>query len=133
MWRQLLMRCFARRSIGEQGERIAADYLKQLGYRIRGRNLRCRLGEVDILAQTPDGRTLVIVEVKSAHAVNTNLPPEVHVNHAKQRKLTALAAHFARRYALTDQPIRFDVIAVEAPASPKPVVRHHPGAFNATV
>lgn len=118
---------------GPRGERIAAKHLKSLRYRILARNLRNRFGEVDLLAEAPDGRTIVIVEVKSRRltvADDATTRPEHHVNAAKQRKLVALATQIVRRHRLTDRPVRFDVIGVDMPAVGKPIVRHHEGAFE---
>src|SRR5215217_5370179 len=50
------------RLLGDQGERIAARHLKQLGYRILARQTRSKLGEIDLIAL--DGATIVFVEVK---------------------------------------------------------------------
>ena len=132
-------------SVGQRGERAAARHLKKTGYRILARNLRNRFGEVDLLAQAPDGRTIVIVEVKAAvialeerNGSNRRNPlPEEHVNAAKQRKLTALASQLARQHKLQDRPIRFDVVGVDlppadAPGNPKPTIRHHEAAFEAS-
>lgn len=117
--------------LGRRGEAVAARHLKRRGYRILGRNLRSRIGEVDLLAAAPDGRTIVVVEVKTGGA--GQLPPELRVGQAKQRKLVALAVHLARRHRLHDRPIRFDVIGVDLPAKGDPVVRHHAGAFASHV
>ena len=124
-------------SVGARGERVAARHLRRLGYRILARNLRTRGGEIDLLAQAPDRRTVVVVEVKSATARDPGEAPdprpEEHVNYYKQRRLTALACQIARRYHLEDRPIRFDVIGVEFACGAAPIVRHHPGAFESRV
>lgn len=117
---------------GAQGEAIAARHLQKGGYRILGRNLRNRYGEIDILAQAPDGRTIVVVEVKTAEESSPHRRPEERVNRHKQRRLVALAGQFARKLNLTGHPIRFDVIAIELTA-PEPTVRHHQGAFESHV
>lgn len=119
--------------LGKVGERAAARYLRRAGYRILGVNLRSRLGEIDILAEAPDGRTIVVVEVKAAAGDHDAVRPEERVGFDKQRKLVVLASHMARRYDLTDRPIRFDVIGVDLSPPNGPVVRHHPGAFEAQV
>jgi putative endonuclease len=119
------------RNLGRRGEQLAARHLRREGYRILARNLRSRLGEIDLVARAPDRRTLVIVEVKAGRP--GPLPPEVHVNAAKQRKLTALAADLIRRHRLTDAPVRFDVIAVVVAETGDPAIRHHRNAFTATV
>ncbi len=40
--------------LGAWGENLAAAQLEKEGYRIRERNFRCRLGEIDIIAQKGD-------------------------------------------------------------------------------
>ncbi|MEX0775510.1 MAG: YraN family protein [Phycisphaeraceae bacterium] len=124
------------RSAGARGEQAAVEHLRRQGYRILGRNLRNRFGEIDVLAEAPDRRSLVIVEVKAAELDDptTRGPgaarPEDHVNRAKQRKLAALAQQLLRRYRLTDRPVRFDVIAVDLHPDQPPTVRHHIAAFE---
>lgn len=53
-----------RRSLGSQGEELAAAHLSRLGYRVLGRNVRTRAGEIDLIVF--DGATLAFVEVKTA-------------------------------------------------------------------
>ena len=118
-------------STGSRGERAAADFLKKNRYKVLARNLRNRFGEIDIIAMTPDGKTAVIVEVKTAE--NPNARPELRVNQKKQHRLTALAAQVVRRYKLQDHPIRFDVIAVNLPPNCEPVIRHYEAAFDSHV
>ncbi len=91
---------------------------------------------MDIVAEAPDRRTVVVVEVKSSASrrvgtgVAWELQPEVHVDGRKRRRLAYLAAQWARRYGFTDRPIRFDVVGVEFQPGQKPVVRHHVAAFE---
>jgi putative endonuclease len=142
----LLERMFAAIGIsfapGPRGERVAARHLKQHGYRVLGRNLRLAGGEIDILAEAPDRRTIVIVEVKSGYVPggsaggdpnHSPVRPEEHVNTAKRRKLTGLALEAARRFKLHHRPIRFDVIGVDLVKGGEPRVRHHAGAFQSHV
>jgi len=126
-------------STGAQGEGVAAKYLKEQRYRVLGRNIRNRLGEIDILAQAPDGRTIVLVEVKARrvqHLPGDDLLPELHVDRNKQHKLTMLGASLAKQRKWSDRPIRFDVIGVDLPprkSDLQPVIRHHEGAFESHV
>ena len=57
LWRRL--------PLGRRGERIAAARLRREGYRILARNVRNRFGEIDLVAEAPDRRTVVVVEVKA--------------------------------------------------------------------
>nr|MCR5477465.1 YraN family protein [Lachnospiraceae bacterium] len=52
-----------KRSVGTAYEQRAADYLKELGYRILEHSFRCRTGEVDLVCRSPEG-ILVFAEVK---------------------------------------------------------------------
>lgn len=118
-------------NIGNRGERLAARFLKRASYRVLGRNLSNRFGEVDLLVEAPDRKTIVIVEVKSG--VPGPHRPEVHVNAVKQRKLVALGAQIARHYRLTGRPLRFDVVGITFPPKGKPEIRHHIAAFDSHV
>ncbi len=132
MWREWLNQLrnrFASRNLpGRRGERVAAGYLRKHGYRILGRNIRTRTGEIDIVALEPKGKAIVVVEVKSGSG--GPIPPEAHVNFYKQRKLVVQAVLLAKRYRLTDRPFRIDVVAVDLPVAEKPIVRHYIGAVE---
>lgn len=122
--------------LGPLGEKLAADHLRKLGYRVLGVNLRIRGGEADLLAQDPDGQTIVLVEVKARRAVDPASgklapPPEVSVHAHKQARLRRILAHLIRANRWHDRPARIDVIAVEMPATGNPanaIVRHTPNA-----
>jgi len=105
--------------------------LKQKNYRVIGRNLRNRFGEIDMVALAPDKKTVVIVEVKTAEAPNAR--PELRVDLKKQKRLTTLAAQVVRRYKLQNKPIRFDVVAVNLIKDGEPVIRHYEAAFDSHV
>jgi putative endonuclease len=130
-WHTLQHWWHTRRCLGARGEAAAARLLRRSGYRILARNLRTRMGEIDILAEHRRDRTIVLVEVKSA-ACDTP-PPEQHVHFGKQRKLTALAHQLVKRYHLENRLIRFDVVGVVwPPASRSPTrITHHVNAFQA--
>ncbi len=139
-WRAKLLRGVPggdpeRRLLGRRGERAALRFLKRAGYRVLGRNVRSRLGEADAVCLDPDGRTIVIVEVKcrripaDADLAARRLPPEANVGVEKSRKLRDLATAITRANRWHDRPRRIDVVAVEwMPDQRKPVVRHHVGA-----
>jgi len=120
-----------------RGERAAARFLRKQRYRIVARNLRTRFGEIDLLAEAPDGRTMVVVEVKARDVADARAMqsprPEARVNHTKQKRIVSLAGQIARQQGLTDRPWRFDVIGVDLPRRGQPEVRDHVAAFESHV
>ena len=106
-----------------------------MGYRFLGRNVRVAVGEADLVFESPDARTIVLVEVK-ARAVtpgDTTRTPERAITRRKAKKLVAVARSMLRQNGWHDRPVRIDVVAVEFDAGGKqPVaVRHHPSAIDA--
>lgn len=107
--------------------------MKSKGFRIVGVNLRVPMGEADILAIAPDGRTIVLVEVKSrrlGHGEAAPLKaPEASVTEAKREKLIEILRHFCRANRWWDRPLRIDVVGVEFRADPSDArpfaIRHH--------
>ncbi len=119
---------------GSRGERLAEKHLKKLGYRVLRRNAMLPGGEVDLLCEAPDRRTIVLVEVKtrrvSAGEAGHAPPPEAAITHAKADKLIRLGERLKRANAWDDRPLRIDVVAVELAANAKPVIRHHENAVG---
>lgn len=120
------------RDLGGAGERAAAGLLKRAGYRVLGRNVRLRVGEADLVCLAPDGRTIVVVEVKTRRpgAGASGIPPEASVHHRKRRKLLAVTRSLVRAKGWRDRPVRIDVVAVDWPAEGEPVLRHYVGAVR---
>ncbi|NLG86523.1 MAG: YraN family protein [Firmicutes bacterium] len=96
------------KTVGALGEDFAVSFLKRCGYRIIERNFRCRLGEIDIIAQ--EGNCLVFIEVKTRRSLRFGYPQEA-VTLTKQAKLRRVAAYYLQRYKKR-VPCRFDVLAV---------------------
>ncbi|MBL9001818.1 MAG: YraN family protein [Phycisphaerae bacterium] len=126
----------ATRELGKRGEDVAAKRLRSRGYRIIERNAVVPMGEADIVAEAPDGRTVVIVEVKSRRRSpgqplrSAVTPPEASITRRKRAKLTSIARHLARANGWIDRPVRIDVVAVEfADEIQEPEIRHHEGVI----
>ncbi len=115
-------------NLGDRGERLAARWLKRQGYRILHRKLTIGRDEADLVAVDPEGRALVIVEVKTRRREAP--PPEAGLTRAKQAHLARLAARLQERREYRDMQIRFDAIAIVWPEGAKPDVRHYPDAFD---
>ena len=88
---------------------MAVAYLKDLGYRILDRNVRNKLGEIDIVAQDKD--TLCFIEVKTRRTARFGSPFEA-VTPRKQRKLIRLAEMYLQDKNIVASNIRFDCLAV---------------------
>lgn len=114
---------------GARGESIAERMLIAKGYRLLGRNLRLRRGEIDLLCLAPDGATIVVVEVKAREFSEGVRTPEAAITAHKQRKLRTLARDLVRANAWQNRPIRIDVVAVELGGAGE--CRHHEAAIRA--
>lgn len=116
-----------RQGRGQQGERIAAQYLRDQGYRIQQQNYRCRQGEIDLIAW--DGATLVFVEVKTKSQERFGSPLTM-VDVAKQKKLVHVAMLYVQQHPLPHVDIRFDVVAITLLPGIPAEVTHVPAAFS---
>jgi putative endonuclease len=100
----------ARQGLGRTGERLAADALMDKGYRILERNFRCRLGEIDLVAE--DEHDLIFVEVKARRGTSFGFPEDA-LTLFKRRKLLELASYYLDRHTCPDRSWRIDVVAVQ--------------------
>lgn len=99
------------RLLGRWGERLVSEHLRMQGWSIRETNYRCRLGELDIIAENKC--YIAFVEVKLRKTNGYGLPREA-VTREKQRKLRATAELYLQDHLTSLQP-RFDVAEVYAP------------------
>lgn len=105
-----------RHSIGKDAERNAETWLTNQGLQLVQRNLRCRLGEIDLIMT--DGHHLVFIEVRHRkHRLYGGAAASV--DWRKQRKLVQAARFFlAGNPYWANYPCRFDVIAFEGNNEP---------------
>ena len=99
------------RLLGQWGEEQVAEKLRQDGWTVVARNFRCRMGELDLVAE--DGTFLAFVEVKLRKDDRFGSACEA-VTASKQRKLRAAAQYYLMGHPTKLQP-RFDVAEVYAP------------------
>lgn len=116
---------------GAWGERLAAEHLERLGYRILGRNVRfgsrC---ELDLVARAPSSDVLVFVEVKTRRTEDYGRPMSA-VDRGKRRAMGRAALRYLHRVKAKPAHVRFDVVeVVGAPDRDNPVVRHIESAFS---
>lgn len=99
------------RLLGKWGEQLAADFLRRNGWRVKETNYRCRMGEIDLIAE--NHRYLVFAEVKLRKNDRFGQALEA-VTPNKQQKLRMTAELYLAEHPTKLQP-RFDVIEVYAP------------------
>lgn len=83
----------SRKEVGAIGEKVAAEYLKRHGFRIRDRNVARKTGELDIVAERED--TLHFIEVKTnvvdefpdETRVRDDYDPSLNLHEMKIRKV----------------------------------------------
>ena len=95
--------------LGNIGEKLANQYLKENNYKILERNFYCRQGEIDIIAR--ENKEIVFIEVKTRSNKNFGEPSEA-VTTYKQKHIYKSAKYFLYKNRLINNFIRFDVIEV---------------------
>ena len=112
--------------IGKLGENLAAEYLQNKGYQILRQNFRAGKGEIDLIAQTPEG-CLVFVEVKT-RALDGFGGPEEAVDRKKQDIIARTAGSFMEQTGHEGE-LRFDIISVLLAKGQLKNIRHVEDAF----
>jgi putative endonuclease len=105
--------------LGAKGEDLAVAWYTSRGYRVLGRNWRCREGELDLVVSR-DG-CVVFCEVKTRRGTGFGLPAEA-VTGEKQRRLRRLATRWLgeRPASARFAEVRFDVACVTLTTGAKP-------------
>lgn len=100
--------------LGKFAETRAEKMLAVAGLTVVCRNYRCRLGEIDLIAQ--DGEVLVFVEVRSRSRADYGSAAE-SISLAKQRRIIAAARHYLA--TLPRMPAcRFDAVTLDEGGEP---------------
>ncbi len=101
----------ARKNLGASGERVAALYLQEHGYKILARNFRTHSGEIDLVGQDADGLAFVEVRTRRGEAYGS---PEESITPRKRDRLLRLALQFLEAHdEYGDCPWRIDLVAIE--------------------
>ena len=101
---------FNKRQVGNKGEDLACDYLKNLGYKILTRNFTIRGGEIDIVAR--DREELVFVEVKLRVGNQFGTAKE-SITYWKLKALQKTALFYIQKINWANRPYRFDLVAID--------------------
>ena len=115
---------------GALGEKLAARYLKEQGYKILKKNYKNKLGEIDIIAV--DKNEIVFVEVKTRSA-SPYLSGQYAVDKHKQFHIMRTASYYLSVTKCELQP-RFDIIEVEVErvSGKMTKINHIKNAFSQT-
>lgn len=97
-------------NIGNQGEKLACQYLQKMGYQILERNYRIRGGEIDIVGK--DKETLVFVEVKTRWSYEYG-PPAEAMTPWKIKYLLKTARFYVQKIGWGDREYRLDFVGID--------------------
>lgn len=108
------------KQLGNFGEKIAQDYLRNKGYKILERNYSPKFvsgpkrGEIDIITQKKDVISFIEVKALQSRDLLPRLAPEMKVNYQKQRKIIKIAqSYLLERHFSLDKKWQIDVLAIE--------------------
>jgi putative endonuclease len=97
--------------IGNLGEKLAVEYLKNQGYQIIECNYKNELGEIDIIALDADD--YCFVEVKTREGADYGSPLEA-VTEEIQARIGRIAKMYVQEQDLVDKHyFRFDVVGID--------------------
>ena len=110
------------------GEQYAADYLQSIGYDIIERDWRIGHRDIDIIARTGDGTTVVFVEVKTRTSDVVTKPDDA-VDIKKIRNIGYAANNYIKTKGIVDE-VRFDIISIIGNNKENAQLEHIIEAFN---
>jgi putative endonuclease len=99
------------RARGRAAEARAAVYLRHQGLEVLACNVRCRVGELDLVCR--DGATLVIVEVRQRTRQDFGGAVGSVTRHKQRRVVRATAYCWQRNRTWRTHALRFDVVALQ--------------------
>lgn len=111
---------------GVEGEREAAQYLQEVGWRIVAHRFRMGRLEIDLVARK--GSLVAFIEVKTRWSHRFGSPLEAVTWH-KRREITRVAQAWVDRHGRGGDTYRFDVIGVTL-SSGGPTIEHVEDAFR---
>lgn len=97
------------RQIGLDGEKLAREFLENLGYKILSQNFHSRFGEIDIVAL--DNKSIVFIEVK-LRSNNLFGTPLESITYSKLEKIKKTALYFLTVNNLGSSDFRIDAIEI---------------------
>ena len=113
---------------GKWGEELAASLLRDKGYTIMERDWHSGHRDIDIIARSPDSRTVVFVEVKT-RTQDIVMRPEDAVNVKKICNIGLAANNYVKMHNLLDE-LRFDIVSIVGENPQVAKAEHLVDAFN---
>ena len=111
-----------KRKLGNKGEDIACDFLIKNGFRIIGRNISNKLGEIDIVAR--NNKILHFIEVKTGSASDKINPSENLSYHKIRKFLRAVEIYISNNKISEQQRWQMDAIVVVFNGGLPPKITH---------
>ncbi|MCX8095219.1 MAG: YraN family protein [Caldisericia bacterium] len=99
-----------RKILGNLGEEIASEYLKNKGYKIICKNYRTRFGEIDLISEKDN--EIIFIEVRTKSSSNLLLPEE-SITKKKIYNYKKLALEYLLSTQKKYKNIKFDFIGIE--------------------
>ena len=99
-----------RKATGALGEKLAREFLKKKGYRIRELNYKCKHGEIDIIAEKKGYLIFVEVRTKTSKEFGS---PEESMTQLKKEKLVKVGLSYISAHQNLPSSWRIDFVAVE--------------------
>lgn len=113
------------KELGEYGELLAQQYLKERNYTIRSTNYRYLKYEIDIVAEKDN--KLIVVEVKTRQTAEIGEPWKA-VTRKKQKQIIQCADYYIQSRNIM-QHTRFDIVSI-VHNQYRTVIEHIEDAFS---
>ena len=113
--------------LGQNGEEMAADYLRSLGYTIEQTRWKLHHLELDLVAIDRESNEIVFVEVKT-RATDVYGAPEDAVDYKKIMHTVHAADAYIKQFGI-GLDWRFDIIAIIDDGKHTPKIKHFKEAF----
>ena len=94
--------------LGQKGEDLAVEYLKNAGFKIIARNWKWGKHEIDIIAENKD--FIIFAEVKT-RTDDYQMHPVTAITREKQKSIIWAADGYIKKYNI-DKESRFDVLTI---------------------
>lgn len=117
----------ARQVLGVRSERLAAELLRDRGYRIIATNVRFPVGELDVVAWEQE--TLCLIEIRSVSSSQWG-GALASITDRKRHRIIQAARWYLHRLRTMPRFVRFDVVAIEWHDAGQPTLELIQGAFD---